>query len=114
MLRQSENQHEKQNQEEKPSKINDHKNFIKKFQLNDRMLFFNEENDEMQKERISDLKSPKSKENDRSNDPVNPLSPLSSFENTGKIKKFILGNLHDDRIEEMLALREEFLKKREN
>jgi hypothetical protein len=38
---------------------------------------------------------------------------MSSFENTGHLKRFISGNIHDDNIEEMLKLREELMKKRE-
>jgi hypothetical protein len=38
------------------------------------------------------------KEEQRSNAAPNPTSPMSSFENTGHLKRFISGNIHDDSI----------------
>lgn len=48
-----------------------------------------------------------------SNAAANPVSPLSSFDNTGQLKKFLEGNVQDEHIDEMLKLREDLLKKRE-
>lgn len=42
------------------------------------------------------------------------ISPRSSLENTGQMKQFLLQNLHDEGIEEMLTLREQLLRKRES
>jgi hypothetical protein len=49
----------------------------------------------------------------RSNAAANPLSPVSSFDNTGQLRRFLDGNVQDEQVEEMLRLRGELLKRRE-
>lgn len=66
-------------------------------------MFFNEEENIIKKE----------KTDQQSNVPANPLSPVSSLDYTGQMKKFLSGNIQDEHIDEMLKLREDLMKKRE-
>jgi hypothetical protein len=50
---------------------------------------------------------------DKSDVPVSYHTPVSSFENTGQMKKFLANNMQEEYIEEMLRFREDLIKKRE-